>query len=597
MTRRFATPAALSLACLAVVAALIALAACAGDRDGFAKSPDLVPPLPEADAGDCPLQCSLDGRSVIQSCDGTVAETCPDTQACGAARCQEPCAAAAADPSSNGCEFYVQNFAQNEDGCLAAFIVNTSAQPVEIALDKDGEVLELSKAGWRTNPGDATLLEHSGPIPPGESVIVFIASPNPHMPPLYGDVIISCPDGVVAATEGSALYRSGIASSLHLTASAPVSAVAMFPFGGAPSYKPATTLLMPVVTWAKEHVLIDGWELNAGVPATQIVAAQDGTEITVIPTKSVQDGTNIKGGPPKVPLTYSLDKGEYLQLIQPEQLAGSVLLSSKPTSVFGGQTCAYVPSSTGACDMLWQQIPSFEQWGAEYVGVGYRQRTESTHERMPYRMVAAKDGTRLDYDPYIPPGAPTEMNAGDDVTFPVRVNEPFVVRTQDAEHPIYMAAYMVGGGGGGDGSGGYFGTPNLGGIGAPEFVNVVPAGQWRSSYSFYADPTYKETSLVVIRGKQRDKFEDVWLEGAGILEGWTPIGARGDYEFVRVDLQRDGGPGQSFGDKVCQTGLHRMKSDGPFTATIWGWAFAASYAYPGGMALRKLVDSPLLPIQ
>jgi len=40
-----------------------------------------------------------------------------------------------------------------------------------------------------------------------------------------------------------------------------------------------------------------------------------------------------------------------------------------------------------------------------------------------------------------------------------------------------------------------------------------------------------------------------------------------------------------------------MKSEGPFTATIWGWAKDASYAYPGGMALRKLVDTPLLPIQ
>ncbi|MBX3209045.1 MAG: IgGFc-binding protein [Labilithrix sp.] len=590
MTSRFATPVALSMACLAVVAVA---GACASDRDGYVKELELVPPPePEADAGDCPLQCSLDGRSVIQSCDGAVVEKCADTLACGEAKCQEPCAAAAADPSSNGCEFYVQNFAYNADGCLAAFIVNTSAQPVAIGLDKNGEALDLSKAVWRTKPGDATLLEHSGPIPPGESVVLFIASPNPDAKSPYGDGTLTyCPDGVVAATVGSTLFRSGIGSSLHLTASAPVSAVAMYPFGGAPSHKPATTLLMPVVTWAKEHVLIDGWELNAGVPATQIVAAQDGTEITVIPTKSVQDGANLKGGPPKVPLTYSLDKGQFLQLSQPEQLAGSMVLSSKPTSVFGGHTCAFVPSSNGACDTLWQQLPSFEQWGSEYVGVGYRQRTESPNEFMPYRIVAAQDGTRLDYDPFIPPGAPTEMNAGDNVTFPVRVTDSFVVRTQDPEHPIYVAAYMVGR------TGGYFGTPDMGGKGDPEFVNVVPAGQWRSSYSFYADPTYEETSLVVIRGKQRDKLEDVWLECAGILEGWTPIGTRGDYEFVRVDLQRDSGPGQSFGDKVCQTGLHRMKSDGPFTATIWGWAFAASYAYPGGMALRKLVDTPLVPLR
>ena len=589
MTRRLATPVALSMAGFALLAVA---GACASDRDGFVKAPDLVGPLADEDAGSCPLQCSLDGRSVIQSCDGAVVERCPDTQACGAAKCQEPCAAAAADSRSDGCEFYVQNFASNDDGCLAAFVVNTSAQPVEIALDKGGEALDLSKAVWRTNPGDATLIEHAGPIPPGESVVLFIAGPRENSPGSFGgSPPVYCPDGVVPATEGFALRRTGIGTSLHLTASAPVSAVAMFPFGGANSFKPAATLLMPVVTWAKEHVLIDGWEASAGNPASQIVASQDGTEITILPNKALQNGLDVKGGPANTPLKYSIDSGQYFQIHQTDELVGSIVLSNKPTTIFGGNSCAYVPITAGACDMLWQQIPSFEQWGSEYVGVGYRQRTASPHELMPYRIVAAQDGTRLDYDPVIPPGAPTEMNAGDVATFPVGVNEPFVVRTQDAQHPIYVAAYMQGY------AGTYYGTPHMAGHGDPEFVNVIPAGQWRSSYSFYADPTYKETSLVVIRGKQRDKFEDVWLECAGTLEGWTPIGTRGEYEFVRVDLQRDGGPGQAFGDKVCQTGLHRMKSEGPFTATIWGWATAASYAYPGGMALRKLVDTPLISIQ
>ncbi len=589
MSRRLATSVALSTAGLAVVAAI---GACTGDRDGFAKAPDFVAPLPEGDAGECLLQCSLDGRSVIRSCDGTVLETCPETQACGAATCQEPCAAAAADSRSDGCEFYVQNFALNDDGCLAAFIVNTSAQPVEIALDDGGHALDLSKALRRTNPGDATLIEHTGPIPPGESIVLFIAGPSGLPPPFSGYNRVSCPDGVAPVIEeGRALDRTGIGSSLHLTASAPVSAVAIYPFGGASSWIPAATLLMPVVTWAKEHVLIDGWETSLGKPASQIVASEDGTELTIIAKEALQDGLDVKGGPADTPLKYVLDKGQYLQIHQNQSLVGSIVLSNKPTTIFGGHSCAFVPAKTSACDMLWQQIPSFEQWGSEYVGVGYRQRTSTPHELMPYRIVAAKDGTRLDYDPVIPPGAPTEMNAGDVATFPVSVNEQFVVRTQDAEHPIYMAAYMQGG------SGGYHGSRNLLGHGDPEFVNVVPAGQWRSSYSFYADPTYKETSLVVIRGKQRDKFEDVWLECAGTLEGWTPIGTRGEYEFVRVDLQRDGGPGQSFGDKVCQTGLHRMKSEGPFTATLWGWAMYASYAYPGGMALRKLVTSPLVSVQ
>jgi len=588
MSGRLMTSVILSVSGVAIAAAAIA---CGDDRGGFVKSPELISPEQNEDAGPCPLQCSLDGRSVIRSCDGVVLETCADTQACGAAACREPCAAAAADSRSDGCEFYVQNFAMNDDGCLAAFVVNTSLQPVEIALDKDGEKLDLSNAVRRTNPGDATLLEHSGPIPPGESVVVFLAGPSETATGYFGGDPTQCPEGIVPATHGSALRRTGIGSSLHLTASAPVSTVAMSPFGGAKSFKPAATLLMPVVTWSKEHVLVDGWEASAGNPGSQIVASQDGTEITIIAKKPLQDGFNVKGGAANTELKYTIDKGQYFQIYQSEALAGSIVLSSEPTTIFGGNACAFVPANGGACDMLWQQIPSFEQWGSQYVGVGYRQRTASPGEVMPYRIVAARDGTRLDYDSEIPPGAPTEMNAGDVVTFPVGVNEAFVVRTQDAEHPIYVAAYMQGY------KGGYYGTPDLAGQGDPEFVNVVPAGQWRSSYSFYADPSYEETSLVVIRGKQHGKFEDVWLECAGTLEGWTPVGTRGEYEFVRVDLQRNGGPGQAFGDKVCQTGLHRMKSEGPFTATIWGWAFAASYAYPGGMSLRKLVDTPLLPIQ
>jgi len=589
MSRRLAIQMALSIAGVAVIAVL---GACAGDRDEFAKAPDFVS-LPEPDAGECSLQCSLDGRSVVQSCTGAVVETCPDTKACGAAMCQEPCAAAAADSRSDGCEFYVQNFAMNDDGCLAAFIVNASAQPVEIALDNGGEALDLSKAIRRTNPGDATLIEHTGPIPPGESVVLFIAGPSKSAPRV-AEAPIFCPDGVVPAIkEGHAIERTGIGSSLHLTASAPVSAVAIYPFGGATSYLPAATLLMPVVTWAKEHVLVDGWEAltESLKPASQIVASEDGTEITILAKKTLQDGLNVQGGPANTPLKYSLDRGQYLQIHQTESLAGSIVLSNKPTTLFGGNSCASIPRGVSACDMLWQQIPSFRHWGSEYVGVGYRQRTATPHELMPYRIVAAKDGTRLDYDPVIPPGAPTEMNAGDVATFPVGVNEQFVVRTQDPDHPIYMAAFMQ------SARGTYYGTPSLGGQGDPEFVNVVPAGQWVNSYSFYADPTYEETSLVVIRRKQRDKFEDVWLECAGTLEGWTPIGTRGEYEFVRVDLQRNGGPGQSFGDKVCQTGLQRMKSEGPFTATIWGWGLYASYAYPGGMALRTLVDTPLVQVQ
>ena len=71
-----------------------------------------------------------------------------------------------------------------------------------------------------------------------------------------------------------------------------------------------------------------------------------------------------------------------------------------------------------------------------------------------------------------------------------------------------------------------------------------------------------------MREKAGDQFKDVWLECAGNLTDFRPIGTRGKYEFTRVDLIRAFGPGQSFGASVCQKGLQRMKSEGAFTATI-----------------------------
>ena len=551
------------------------------------------------DSQTCGFQCSIDGRSIVDTCTGDVVETCPTELACGGARCQEPCAAAAADRSSNGCEFYFQMprftqlFAQS---CYATFIVNTSTLPLEVSLDIEGNTLDVSNAMYRTEPGSADLVKHTGPIAAGESAILFVADRDPELPrPSEERERVGCPIGVVPAIylESPLPPGTGVGTAFHLKTNVPAGLTAMYPFGGAASLVPSATLLSPVASWAKENIVVNGWEVgNAGYPATQILASEDDTEVTLIPKVAVAGGNGVQGTPANMPMTYRLDKGQILQFTQIEELTGSIVTSNKPTSVVGGHSCAFIPARGGACDILAQQLPAFEQWGSEYVGVGYRPRLGNEHEEVAYRIVAARDGTLLDYDPAIPPGAPTTLAAGEMATFYSGTGDAFVVRSQDAEHPIYLAAHMIGGDGPIQGSG-----AGYGGMGDPEFVNVVPAGQYLSAYSFYADPTYFETSLVVVRAKSGGEFKDVWLECAGNLTGFQPVGTRGEYEFVRIDLARDGAPGQKFGDKVCQNGLHRMRSEGPFTATMWGWDVYASYAAPGGMAQRKLVTTPLVPVR
>ncbi len=579
----------------------VIISACGDDRDAFKGREEPTPfETQEAgvDAPKCGLQCSIDGRKVIENCTGTVTEECPAHLACGAGKCIEPCAAAAEDRSSNGCEFYFQppRFLQQvPPSCYASYVVNTSLQPVDLSLELEGKALDLSKAVYRTNPGSAELVPHSGPVPPGESVVVFISNASPRMVDLHewGANYVGCPEGVVPAHYDEEL-RGGtqLGSSFHLKTSLPVATTTIYPFGGAKSFIPTATLVLPVATWGTEHIVVNGWEAaENGGPAAQIIASEDDTEVTIIPTRDIQNGADVVGGLAKHPAKFKLARGQYLQIVQDDELSGSIVTSSKPTTIVGGHACGDIPATAAACDILAQQIPPFAQWGSEYVGVGYRPRLGSEREAVLYRIVAARDGTLLDYDPAIPDGAPTSMKAGEVAIFARGTGDAFVVRTQDADHAIYVSAHMTGANG--DGAS----ANNFGDRGDPEFVNVVPAGQYLSSYGFYADPTYGETSLVIVRAKAGGKFEDVWLECAGDLTGWKPVGTRGDYEFLRVDLSRGGGPGDKFDAGVCQHGLQRMRSDGPFTATIWGWDRYASYAYPGGMATRKLVDAPLVPIK
>ncbi|AKU94927.1 hypothetical protein AKJ09_01591 [Labilithrix luteola] len=583
-----------------ITLAAACIEACSDDRGGFVEPAQGTfadaSTLDAADAPVCGHQCSLDGRSVIDVCTGAVVENCPNDLACGAAACQEPCAAAAADRSSNGCDFYLQMPRADKrypHSCNAAFIVNTSTQPAEVTLEREGKEIDISKSIFRTNPGSAALVAHTGAIPPGESVILFLSdSPLPVADTSY----VRCPLGVVPATTTDTVPgKTGIGTSFRLTANIPVALTSMYPFGGAASYYPTATLVLPVATWGTQHMIVNGWGTStAGDPSVQIVASEDDTEITIVPTNDIVKGPGVVSALAGQPVKYNLSRGQHLQLVQTEELSGSIVTSDKPTSTFGGNSCAFVPSNSSACDILFQQIPPFDQWGSEYVGVGYRPRLGNEHEPMPYRIVAARDGTVLEYDPELPAGAPTTMNAGEVAIFRHGTGDGFVVRTQDSEHPIYVSAHMTGGAAD-------FSGRSYGGAGDPEFVNVIPAAQYLNSYSFYADPTYAETAITIVRRKINGAFKDVWLECAGTLTTWKPVGTRGEYEFTRVDLARQGGPGDRFGDgdaaTVCQAGLQRMRSEGPFTATVWGWDSYASYAYPGGTAQRKLVDTPLVPLK
>ena len=241
-----------------------------------------------------------------------------------------------------------------------------------------------------------------------------------------------------------------------------------------------------------------------------------------------------------------------------------------------------VPADVAACDTGGQQIPPVRALGHEYAAVRYRGRNGGQNETVPWRLVGAVAGTQLTWTPAAPTGAPSSIGAGQLVMFDS--TGPFIVASQDENHPFYASAHMTGG-------------QNFNCEGDPESVNIIPTAQYLTSYVFFSDPTYPETNLVLVRAAGANGFEDVKLDCAGVLTGWAPLGA---YEYTRVDLVT----GAFQGVNGCGNGVHYISSKAPFGVTVWGWGSIASfpyesqyvsYAYPAGAGVKPVNTTVVTP--
>jgi len=417
-------------------------------------------------------------------------------------------------------------------------------------------------------------------LPPGEIAILFLAG-DP------AGKVSPCPAGVKPAVATHAYVdHPGIGQAFRLTSDRPVVAYQIWPYGGGPSAITAATLLLPEESWGQSYVGVNPG-FGSPVALLNVVAREDGTEVTLRPNIDVQKLGPVPAIKAGTTGTFRLDAGQFVEVLQPPtnspaDLSGTLVTSNKPVGLLGGTTCLVLPMEKAACDSAQQQIPPVSALGHEYVAVRYRSRA-ATEESVPWRFVGAADGTTLSYDD-APPDAPTTLRRGQVVD--LWTDKPFVARSQGADHPFYLAGYMTGG-------------EPFDHAGDPDFVNVVPTSQYLSSYVFFTDPTYAETNLVVVRKRGNDgAFADVRLGcAAGPLGGWRPLGA---LEYTRADLSTGNFQAVIPG---CQNGRHQMTSAAPFAVTVWGWGSKAtggkakgdpnyteyvSYAYPAGAGLAAV---------
>jgi len=533
----------------------------------------------------CPVGCaeSLSAPSGAPADAGTDADSTlvVDTPECGAA---------AENAASYGCDFFAFRLdTQYGGGCFALMVANAGDTPAHLALERAGTAFELG-AITRIPHGQGPSLvldpyDPSSGLAAGEVALLFLS----HAPGESDAFAPACP--VTPAVPGDPPVRgTSRGAAFRLKSDAPISAYQVFPFGGGSAAETSATLLLPTHAYDRDYVAVSAYPqaFHGAPPTLALVSAQDETTISLTPVVDVldgpaQDGSFVAGTPSGVARSYLLGAGEYLQFTQPLELTGSRIESDKPIGLLGGSTCLNVPTTECCCDTAQQQIPPLRAMGSEYVAVRHLDRGDEP-EMVPWRIVGAADGTELLYQPTAPSGAPASIGRGQVAEFWAR--DPFVVRSQDDSHPFYVGAYMTGGG--------------TIGVGDPEWVNVTPTGQYLHSYRFFTDPTYPETSLVVIRGRSESgHFSDVTLDCAGVIDGWQPVG---NHEFTWVRLVT--GNFESVGG--CDNGARHMESDGPFAVTVWGWGSPAtggvypepsftrwvSYAYPAAAGIATLHEVP-----
>ena len=543
-------------------------------------------PGDSTNCGTTPATCSADGHAVVD-CANNVILTCDSTQGCSGGKCIPACDAAVANKSSVGCEYFAHNprmvFGA---GCFALYVANTWNADVGVTGDVGGTTIDLSKYTYLPSGSGQSLkmtaIGQGGKIPPGKVGVVFLRQGQYDGSTLdtscnYG-VTVAETDSAASAWTDPASGTSNAAKALHVVASAPVVVYDILPFGGGVSEVADGSLLLPTSTWDTNYIAVTPVPLgnNCTNPGISIISSSDNNTITMKPSVAIAAGTGVNASAANTPVNFTLSKGQVLRFEQAEDLLGSIISSTSPIGLWGEQSCINVDAS--ACDGAHEQIPPIRAFGSEYVYARYRNRVDNQDETPPTRIIGAVDGTQLTWDPS-PTGAQATIGKGQ--SFEVRSSGPFIVKSQDAQHPFYVNTYMTGGGA-------------FANAGDPEFVNVVPTDQYLSKYVFFTDPTYPETNLVYIRKKAADnQFHDVTLDCAGTLTGWTAVGSSGQYEVTRRDLVRHNFAGQ----QGCDNGSHETHSDGPFTVTVWGWGTTetttiysqyTSYAYPAGASVQSI---------
>ena len=437
-------------------------------------------------------------------------------------------------------------------------IVNSGAAVTPPAVGSAGREFYLTfpdhmcvadPAPCSATPGANSLLISS--LTQNSGVVSFMGTNTPFVVAAGAQVVVSIPTSAIL-TSSDIVESKGI----RVTAVDPVSVQAVSVAGATPgsssSFSADGYLALPANRLGTHYRVMTN-ATSEGVPlagsAFAVVATKDNTTVSITPTAF--------GGirPPFAPYQVVMNAGQTYQLFNPasSDMTGSLVSADKPVAVFGSHRCANIPSTTGFCDHLVEQLPDLTRLGKKFHVAPFAGRT-----RYLLRIMGTADGTQLSYDPALP-GACVALQSGQfcDVFATTRHQ---ILSTK----PLLVAQYMLGSTDQGDG------------IGDPSMVLVSPVEQAVTDTRF---------SVYSLAGATQGPRVRVVMPTSGL--------ATLKLDGVSVDpavFTAIGSSGYSEGSIAAAAGVHRLQAGVPFTAMVYQSGQFASYAYPAASSM--LVTSP-----
>lgn len=465
---------------------------------------------------------------------------CPAKTVCDFGQCVSACEQAMQVKSNVGCEFWAADMSNLPPRDTYVFAVSVSNPSFDTPAN-----IEI----FDRNGGNEQKIITGQVAPRQVKVFNLSGSSNGQQGYYTGD----------AGILGSGIVKG---RAFRVASDYPVVAVQFNPIGGAAGYTTDASLLLPTHVLGKSHLHL-AWDKGYGSGSTMaIVATEDATTVTITPKVNTAAGANgLPAMQAGVPTNININKYDYIQVTPGNlELSGSAITSTAPVALFGGHTCANVPNTgTGACDHVEEQIFPLETWGKNYVAARNPKRG---NEPMLWRILASEDNTAITFDPPGVLGPQITLNKGQMVEF--QEQGDFYISADD---PILVAGYMLG-----CSATGVPGCP-----GDPYMLLMVPVEQYQSDYVYLVDSSYTQdwTKLVRTAGSK------VSLGCFGNVPDnrWTKIG-NSTYEWAVIDMN----PGEA----MCKTGTNEASGDAGFGVFVSGTSAAASYGYPGGLALKLI---------